>query len=142
MEHASAVQIITSGEITTVDQRRIVRRCIVIHQLQPHYFLPFSAENDECALDSDCKIEGASCQNARCTTTKIKAKLTSTKLEYRRSFYVLDKPCESNADCSDISNSVCSPLTKKCVCKRGFFYDSADAGCIGGDKQNLPQQQL
>lgn len=52
-------------------------------------------------------------------------------VEERLTKYDLDVDCSSDADCSDVGNSACSPLTKKCVCKRGYFYDST--ACIGGE---------
>lgn len=99
------------------------------------------AENDECALDSDCKIDGATCQNARCKIATVKTKFERMKNNERnsRSTYVLDVNCDSDEDCGDVNNSVCSPLTKKCICKRGYFYDST--GCIGGKKLSILNNQ-
>lgn len=61
---------------------------------------------------------------------KIKNEKTNTYKNNKRNSYVLERDCESDLDCSDISNSVCSPLTNKCICKRGYFFDSGE--CIAG----------
>lgn len=96
----------------------------------------FADVDDECALDSDCQFDGALCQNARCELTAT-YKAEYEKLIIRKSErdihnnYLLGVDCTSDNDCNDIEGAICSPLTKKCTCKRGYFYDSSS--CIAGE---------
>lgn len=98
-----------------------------------------AAVDDECALDSDCKFEGTTCQNARCKAGTVEIEYETIKNDNTRSAYDLNVDCESDSDCSDVSNAVCSPLSKKCICKRGYFYDST--GCIAGN-QSYPYVEI
>ncbi|KAK9723207.1 EB module [Popillia japonica] len=90
--------------------------------------------NGNCALDMDCMMDDAFCDIYQCTAittrgARIESKSNVSETRTDIATYVVGASCATSADCSDVLNSVCSPLTKECVCRRGYFLSGSS--CIG-----------
>ncbi|KAF2884044.1 hypothetical protein ILUMI_22162 [Ignelater luminosus] len=92
--------------------------------------------NDYCSLDSDCKTTNTVCLNSHCTlkketTIKMLEKDAQkedlvTQIKVSEDY---DIDCTKDEDCSSLQNGICYQLTKKCICKRGYFLSGNT--CIG-----------
>ncbi|GJQ66812.1 hypothetical protein Trydic_g18580 [Trypoxylus dichotomus] len=95
-----------------------------------------TAINATCALDMDCKVSNTICDRYQCTTItqSSDSSMFNHIPQLQRDtneivMYAIGTSCTTSADCDDVPNSMCSPLTKECVCKRGYYLSSST--CVG-----------
>nr|XP_022915468.1 latent-transforming growth factor beta-binding protein 1-like [Onthophagus taurus] len=94
-----------------------------------------------CAMDSDCQgLEGAKCTNNGCAQTTepdipSKKEIFERQDDHHQKNTIADD-CNTNEDCvGGDPNSYCSPIIKKCVCKKGYFLSSGT--CYGELGMNI-----